>query len=107
MTEQCSPNLKVDYISRHKKDFSPYLRVCESLQLSPDGAGGDDGDAANYAAVQSAVVEGDDRLCSSDSETVCDGPAISLIAKKRSGLKQCSRAANMRRKGIPHRSPLC
>nr|GMC58615.1 3-oxoacyl-[acyl-carrier-protein] synthase 3 protein like [Ipomoea batatas] len=95
----CSLGCKVDFVLKHYKDLSPFLRRCTTLQLSPDffipQDIGDD-DTAN-----STVVD-------------CDEP------KKRSGLYVCRRtdykiiteedmASSMstRRKGIPHRSPLC
>ncbi|RWW85316.1 hypothetical protein BHE74_00006019 [Ensete ventricosum] len=118
----CS-SVQVDYISRQGKDFSPYLRTCQSLQLNPGlimaqeaDVGGDDGNETT----RSTVVQGeDDARCSSESENF-SMPYVSFIRKKRSGLlpTHCSRSANRmshdgiaastsRRKGIPQRSPLC
>ncbi|CAL9057128.1 unnamed protein product [Musa banksii] len=117
----CSLECKVDYIARHKKDFSHYIRRCQSLQLSPDSIVppdtevGDDEDTNE--TTHSTVVEGDDPMRSSDSEDF-NVPYLNFIRKKRSGINLCSRSANKvdtedmatnmsRRKGIPHRSPLC
>ncbi|CAL9123856.1 unnamed protein product [Musa textilis] len=117
----CSLECKVDYIVRHKKDFSHYIRRCQSLQLSPDSIVppdtevGDDEDTNE--TTHSTVVEGDDPMRSSDSEDF-NVPYLNFIRKKRSGINLCSRSANKvdtedmatnmsRRKGIPHRSPLC
>ncbi|RRT79612.1 hypothetical protein BHE74_00024571 [Ensete ventricosum] len=116
----CS-SVQVDYIARHKKDFSHYIRRCQSLQLSPDSIVppdtevGDDEDTNE--TTHSTVVEGDDPMRSSDSEDF-NVPYLNFIRKKRSGINLCSRSANKvdtedmatnmsRRKGIPHRSPLC
>lgn len=108
----------MDYILRQKKDLSPYLRTCEALQLSPDFfIPHDADDETNYETTQSTVVEGEEPIGSSDSENL-SVPCTEFVRKKRSGLSACSRsvsrvsdedmATNMsRRKGIPHRSPLC
>lgn len=113
--------LQVDYVLRHKKDLSPYLRRCKSLQLSPDflipqeAFGADD---EMNETTHSTVVEGDELMISSDSENLNLPQTTEITRKKRSGLYLCARSAsrisdedpatNMsRRKGIPQRSPLC
>ncbi|KAG0495791.1 hypothetical protein HPP92_000482 [Vanilla planifolia] len=113
----CSLGCKVDYVLRQKKDLSQYLRTCESLQLSPDfllpqEAFGVDEDTND--TTHSTVVEGDDLLLSSDSENLSMPPSSEIAFKKRSAIYFCVRTAkadpamNMsRRKGVPHRSPLC
>ncbi|WOK91608.1 hypothetical protein Cni_G00299 [Canna indica] len=119
----CSLECKVDYISRHTKDFSQYLRTCQSLELGPDfmipqDHIGEEDDANE--TTQSTIVEGDeDPMCSSESENYFNVPYVNFIRKKRSGLNICWRSANRvsndeylaanmsRRKGIPQRSPLC
>jgi len=107
-------------VLRYKKDLSPYLRTCQSLQLSPDFFIPNDvcsGDDAANETTHSTIVEGDEPLGSSDSENF-SMPCTGFTRKKRSGLYFCARSAssvsdkdkttNMgRRKGIPHRSPLC
>ncbi|PKA62449.1 hypothetical protein AXF42_Ash009335 [Apostasia shenzhenica] len=122
----CSLGCKVDYLLRRRKDLSPYLRACESLQLSPDffvphevheeEEEEEEEEEGINETTNSTIVEADEALASSDS----DNASIPLIArKKRSALCVCARsasrmaeedvAANMisRRKGIPQRSPLC
>ncbi|XP_073281661.1 protein RGF1 INDUCIBLE TRANSCRIPTION FACTOR 1-like [Primulina huaijiensis] len=106
----CSLGCKVDYVLKHHKNLYPFLKVCKTLQLSPDffipQDTGDD-DQTMYTTL------------SSDSDS--DNASFScteLVRKKRSGLYVCGRLANKvtdedmttsmsRRKGIPHRSPLC
>ncbi|PKU71135.1 hypothetical protein MA16_Dca021705 [Dendrobium catenatum] len=117
----CSLGCKVDYILRHKKDLSPYLRRCKSLQLSPDflipqeAYGGDD---EMNETTHSTIVEGHELMISSDSENLSLTPSAEITRKKRSGLYLCARSASRisdedpattmsRRKGIPQRSPLC
>ncbi|XP_020265655.1 uncharacterized protein LOC109841178 isoform X1 [Asparagus officinalis] len=116
----CSLGCKVDYLLRHKKDISPYLKTCESLQLSPDFFIPNDaysGDDEANETTHSTIVEGDEPLGSSDSENF-SMPCTGFTRKKRSGLYFFARstssvsdedmATNMsRRKGKPHRSPLC
>ncbi|XP_019707844.1 protein RGF1 INDUCIBLE TRANSCRIPTION FACTOR 1 [Elaeis guineensis] len=113
----CSLGCKVDYILRQKKDLSPYLRTCETLQLSPDFFIPHDADDEANETTHSTVMEGEEPMGSSDSENL-NAPCTEFVRKKRSGLYACARSAsrvsdedmstNMsRRKGIPHRSPLC
>ncbi|XP_065851382.1 protein RGF1 INDUCIBLE TRANSCRIPTION FACTOR 1 [Euphorbia lathyris] len=119
----CSLGCKVDFVLKHYKDLSPYLRKCNSLTLSPDFLipqdMGDDQEMTNETP-NSTIVDSDDPMSwSSDNSsenmsTVC----TEIVRKKRSGLYGCGRSANKvsdedmatsmsRRKGIPHRSPLC
>ncbi|XP_020082683.1 uncharacterized protein LOC109706316 [Ananas comosus] len=115
----CSLGCKVDYILRQRKDLSAYLRPCKRLQLSPDFFIPHDAvDEEAMETTHSTIVEGDEPVNSSDSENL-SMPRTEIVRKKRSGLYVCARsasrvsadedmAANMsRRKGIPHRSPLC
>ncbi|XP_073060215.1 protein RGF1 INDUCIBLE TRANSCRIPTION FACTOR 1-like [Primulina eburnea] len=105
----CSLGCKVDYVLKHYKNLSPFLKVCKTLQLSPDffipqDMGDDD---TMYTTLSS----------DSDSDNVSFS-CTELVRKKRSGLYVCGRLSNevtdedmatsmSRRKGIPHRSPLC
>ncbi|MQL83756.1 hypothetical protein Taro_016244, partial [Colocasia esculenta] len=122
----CSLGCKVDFVLRQKEDISAYLRTCDSLQLNPDFViprhAGDDVDAND--TTQSTVVDGDDEPMttagSSDSENQLSSVLCTagVVRKKRSGFYACGRTARgvsngdpetnvNRRKGIPHRSPLC
>ncbi|PSS21015.1 Serine-protein kinase, partial [Actinidia chinensis var. chinensis] len=119
----CSLGCKVDFVLKHYKDLSPYIRPCTTLQLSldffvPQDMGDDD---MTYETPRSTIVDLDEPICwssgSSRSETMSVG-YTGFVRKKRSGLYVCGRSANRvseedmatsisRRKGIPHRSPLC
>ncbi|KAJ1436982.1 hypothetical protein SESBI_03817 [Sesbania bispinosa] len=119
----CSLGCKVDFVVKHYKDLSPYLRTCKTLQLSSD-----------FLMPQEM---GDDEMSRSTIVEYCDEPMSSsssgsenmmsmgcsnaeIVRKRRSGWNVCARlmannkvsdedmATSMsRRKGIPHRSPLC
>ncbi|XP_071740675.1 protein RGF1 INDUCIBLE TRANSCRIPTION FACTOR 1-like [Rutidosis leptorrhynchoides] len=123
----CSLGCKVDFVLKHYRDLTPFLRVCNSLQLGPDffipnpNDSGDDG--MTNETPRSTIVDLDDPMStesgSSGSETMsvmCTG----FVRKKRSGLVySCERfsskvhseedmATSMsRRKGVPQRSPMC
>ena len=115
---------------KYKRDLSPYLRTCTSLQLSPDflvpqDMMGDD------ETPHSTIVDSDEPMSSSSASSGSENMMMSnmacteVVRKKRSGLNYvCSRSANSnykvnsdqedmatsmisRRKGVPHRSPLC
>ncbi|XP_065049811.1 protein RGF1 INDUCIBLE TRANSCRIPTION FACTOR 1-like [Musa acuminata AAA Group] len=114
----CSLGCKVEYVLRQKKDLSPYLRPCKTVQLSPDFHIPHDDDEANETT-HSTIVEGDEPMASSDSENL-SLPCAKIIHTSRNGRRYiCARSAtsvtdeeymtaNMsRRKSIPHRSPLC
>lgn len=115
----------MDFVLKHYRDLTPFLRVCTSLQLGPDffipNDSGDD-DMTNETP-HSTIVDSDDPMSSGSgssgsSETMsmlCTG----FIRKKRSVLYTCERFSNKvlseedmatsmsRRKGIPQRSPMC
>lgn len=119
----------MDYLLKYKKDLSPYLRTCKTLQLGPDFLFPQDmylGD--EVATPPSTVVDSDEPMisCSSASSGSEINNAIvnigTFVKKKRSGLssvfarspsKMSTDEYDMatsymsRRKGIPHRSPLC
>ncbi|WOK92631.1 hypothetical protein Cni_G01322 [Canna indica] len=126
----CSLGCKVDYLLRKKKDLSPYLRRCKTLQLSPDYfVPQADDDELNFDTTQSTIVEGDEHLngSSDDSEKLTMSCTESTINRKgtnswpyisintaRSITKnstasgvQMSASNISRRKGVPQRSPLC
>ncbi|KAM1155090.1 hypothetical protein ACFX13_026620 [Malus domestica] len=133
----CSLGCKVDYVLKFKKDLSPYLKTCNSLQLSPDflvplSDMGDEEMTSDQTNPNSTILDLDDPMSSSSSESWgSETMGMSLhmtymhhevVRKKRSGLNYasiCGRsthkasdedmATNMisRRKRIPHRSPLC
>ncbi|KAK4757583.1 hypothetical protein SAY87_018884 [Trapa incisa] len=127
----CSLGCKVDYILKYKKDLSPYLRTCKTLQLGPDFLFPQDmylGDE-DQATLHSTVVDSDEPMvsCSSGSSgsmEINNGIVNigTFVRKKRSGLSyvwsrspsklssdeyDMATSCMSRRKGIPHRSPLC
>ncbi|XP_057968301.1 protein RGF1 INDUCIBLE TRANSCRIPTION FACTOR 1 [Malania oleifera] len=123
----CSLGCKVDYVLKYKRDLSPYLRACNSLQLSPDFLVPQEmGD--EEAGDRSTIVDCDEQMSSSSGSSGTSSAENMSMActemvrrKKTSGMYECRRSAskvseedNMassmimsRRKGIPHRSPLC
>ncbi|KAF8393098.1 hypothetical protein HHK36_021339 [Tetracentron sinense] len=120
----CSLGCKVDFILKHKKDLSPYLRTCNSLQLSPDFLVPQDigDDEMNNETPHSTIVDSDEAMSSASSSSGSENMSMActeFVRKKRSGLYVCARLASRvseeeemassmsRRKGIPHRSPLC
>ncbi|OVA03306.1 zinc finger protein [Macleaya cordata] len=121
----CSLGCKVDYVLKHKKNLSPYLRICNSLQLSPDFLvpqdTGDD-EEMTYETPNSTIVDYDEPMSSSSGSENMSMVCTEFVRKKRSGLYVCGRSVSRvsnhhhedmatsmisRRKGIPHRSPLC
>ncbi|CAL9028156.1 unnamed protein product [Prunus brigantina] len=133
----CSLGCKVDYLLKLNKDLSPFLKKCNSLQLSPDflvplSDTGDEEMTSDQTNPHSTIVDCDDPMSSSSSgSSGSENMSMSMnmgyrhheiVRKKRSGLNYaslCGRSAhkvsdedmasNMisRRKRIPHRSPLC
>ncbi|CAN6459366.1 unnamed protein product [Victoria cruziana] len=120
----CSLGCKVDFVLKQKKDLSPYLRTCETLQLSPDFLIPHEvGDDQLDMQTSNCAEDSDELMGSSSVSSGCETatasctPATEFVRKKRSGLFVCARSANVtsedmatslsRRKGIPHRSPLC
>ncbi|XP_049347415.1 protein RGF1 INDUCIBLE TRANSCRIPTION FACTOR 1-like [Solanum verrucosum] len=123
----CSLGCKVDFVLKHHKDLSPFLRRCTILQLSSDffipQDMGDDDMAIDTA--HSTIVDNDEPWSSSSStgsgSENMSFPCTEFVRKKRSGMHVCGRSANncnniteedmatsiSRRKGIPQRSPLC
>ncbi|KAJ4958577.1 hypothetical protein NE237_025688 [Protea cynaroides] len=119
----CSLGCKVDFVLKHNKDLSPYLRNCKMLQLGPDFLIPQDtgDDEMTNETPHSTVEDCDEPMSSSSgssgSETI-SMVCTEFVRKKRSGLYLCARSADRvededmatsmsRRKGIPHRSPLC
>ncbi|KAL2338458.1 hypothetical protein Fmac_012904 [Flemingia macrophylla] len=120
----CSLGCKVDFVLKHYKDLSPYLRTCNSLQLSPDFLIPQEMGEEEMA--RSTVVDCDEPMSSSSgssgSENNMSMACTEIVRKRRSGWSTvCAKfmansnkvsdedmATSMsRRKGIPHRSPLC
>ncbi|XP_062221261.1 protein RGF1 INDUCIBLE TRANSCRIPTION FACTOR 1-like isoform X1 [Phragmites australis] len=110
----CSLDCKVEYILRQKKNLSAYLRPCKILQLGPDFFIPHD---ADDETTHSTLVDVDEPMGSSDSDNLST-QCTNFVRKKRSGPYFCARSANRvsdddmatnmsRRKGVPHRSPLC
>ncbi|XP_022755229.1 uncharacterized protein LOC111303319 isoform X2 [Durio zibethinus] len=120
----CSLGCKVDFVLKHCKDLSPFLRTCNTLTLSPDFLVpqdmGDD-EMTNNETPHSTIVDSTDEpmsWSSGSSENMSMAYSDQIVRKKRSGLYLCGRSATKvseedmatsmsRRKGIPHRSPLC
>nr|XP_043629721.1 protein RGF1 INDUCIBLE TRANSCRIPTION FACTOR 1-like [Erigeron canadensis] len=122
----CSLGCKVDFVLKHYRDLTPFLRVCTSLQLGPDffipnNDSGDDN--MTNETPHSTIVDSDDPMSSgsgsSGSETMslmCTG----FVKKKRSNLyysekfnskvnseEDMATSMSNRRKGVPQRSPMC
>ncbi|KAK8595706.1 hypothetical protein V6N13_000400 [Hibiscus sabdariffa] len=124
----CSLGCKVDFLLKHYKDLSPFLRKCNTLTLSPDFLIPQDNgdDETTHETSHSTIVDSDEPMSwssgsSSGSETMSMSMAYNsdqIVRKKRSGVYLWRPSANKvsdediasnmsRRKGIPHRSPLC
>ncbi|KAK8481345.1 hypothetical protein V6N11_049163 [Hibiscus sabdariffa] len=122
----CSLGCKVEYVLKHYNDLSPFLRKCNTLTLGPDflipQEIGDD--EMTNETPRSTIVDGDDesiiRWSSGSDNTSMAYGCDQIVRKKRNGLCLCGRSAAKisddqdmatsminRRKGIPHRSPLC
>ncbi|KAK7411662.1 hypothetical protein VNO78_03097 [Psophocarpus tetragonolobus] len=116
----CSLGCKVDFVLKHYKELSPYLRTCKSLQLGPDFLIPQE--PCDDEMTQSTIVDYDEPMSSSSgSENMSTSMACTeIVKKKRSGWNMCARSMSnkvsnhedmatsiSRRKGIPHRSPLC
>lgn len=106
----------MEYVLRQKQDLSPYLRRCKTLQLSPDYIIPHDVDEET---THSTIVEGDEHTGSSDSERLslpctrfqimnrkASWPCISATSPAAASDVHTGRNMS-RRKGVPHRSPLC
>ncbi|CAN1290126.1 Protein RGF1 INDUCIBLE TRANSCRIPTION FACTOR 1 [Linum perenne] len=119
----CSLACKVDFVMKHYKDLSPFLKKCKTLTLGPDflipqDIMGDE-DMTNH----STIVDSDEPMSwSSGSENMSNMAAATctnkIVRKKRSGLVYVwssngkvsdeDMATSMsRRKGVPQRSPMC
>lgn len=113
---------------KHYKDLTPYLRTCNTLQLSPDFLIPQDNMGDEEMSGRSTVVDCDEAMSSyssgsSGSENMSSMACTeNIVRKRRSGwTSMCAKfmansnkvsdedmATSMsRRKGIPHRSPLC
>ncbi|XP_019183840.1 PREDICTED: uncharacterized protein LOC109178751 isoform X2 [Ipomoea nil] len=119
----CSLGCKVDFVLKHYKDLSPFLRRCTTLQLSPDffiPQDMADDDTANSTIVDcdepwtssSASSGGSDNLSFACTDFVRKKRSTSLYVCRRTDYKiiteeDMASSMSTRRKGIPHRSPLC
>ncbi|KAM0942712.1 putative transcription repressor PLATZ family [Dioscorea sansibarensis] len=118
----CSLGCKVDYVLSQNKDLSMYLRKCESLTLSPDFLIPNDVDIGDGEEEEEEEEEGDEEEeeeVNNNENSMDIDIDIDIMRKKTTDLFVCARmtnsvsgediATNMstRRKGIPHRSPLC
>lgn len=110
---------------KHYRDLTPFLRVCNSLQLGPDffipNDNGDD-DMTNETP-HSTIMDYDDPMSSCSGSSSSENISVmctKFVRKKRSGLYICGRISSnpvhseedmassiSRRKGIPQRSPMC
>ncbi|CAI9754717.1 unnamed protein product [Fraxinus pennsylvanica] len=122
----CSLGCKVDFVLKHYDGLSPFLRVCKTLQLSPDvfipqDIGDDEmTNETQHSTIVDCTIEDHDHNSSSDGSENTSFVCTDYVKKKRStGLYVCGRlvdkiiteedmATSMisRRKGIPRRSPL-
>ncbi|KAL8129605.1 hypothetical protein V2J09_018760, partial [Rumex salicifolius] len=126
----CSLACKVDYVLKCYRDLTPYLRVCKTLQLGPDFIYpqdiGDD-DMTTNETPNSTIVDCEEPMSSSSGSENNMRLYTEIVRKKRTGVYVCGRLSNnrhfsravsptsdedmatsiSRRKGIPHRSPLC
>lgn len=114
---------QVEYLVQHKRDLASYLRPCHSLPLSMDFLVPQDmgDDEMTNETPRSTVVDYDEPMSSSSGSENMSIAQTSIVRKKRSGLCLCGRSVRKilssedmatsisisRRKGIPHRSPLC
>ncbi|XP_010541930.1 PREDICTED: uncharacterized protein LOC104815289 isoform X2 [Tarenaya hassleriana] len=123
----CSLGCKVDFVLKRYKDLTPFLKPCHALTLGPDyiipqdvGLDDDEGDPDSSDAAVDPM--GPASWSSSDNNYPHDK---NIVRKKRSGFYVCGKSAGnsykavsdddvsdistciSRRKGIPHRSPLC
>ncbi|KAL4180090.1 hypothetical protein AMTRI_Chr13g90400 [Amborella trichopoda] len=121
----CSLGCKVDFVLKHNKDLTAYLRTCKTLQLSPDFLVPHDAMEEEMSETPHSVMDCDEAMGLSSGSSGCDNnlafactATTDLVRKKRTGSYYvCARSANVenedmvvtmsRRKGIPHRSPLC
>ncbi|XP_023545424.1 uncharacterized protein LOC111804855 [Cucurbita pepo subsp. pepo] len=120
----CSLGCKVDFVVKKKRDLSSYLRTCNSLALSMDFVAFEDkgDDEMTNETPRSTIVDYEEGTSSSSgSENMSIIAHTPIVRKKRTGLCSCGRLNRKistdqdmatsitisRRKGIPHRSPLC
>ncbi|KAL6965587.1 Protein RGF1 INDUCIBLE TRANSCRIPTION FACTOR 1 [Sarracenia purpurea var. burkii] len=121
----CSLGCKVDFVLKHYKDLFPYMRTCNTLQLSPDffvPQDMGDEEMMNETPYSTIVDSDHEPVCWSSSSSGSESTSVGctgFVRKKRNGLYLYGRSANKvseedmvtsiisRRKGIPHRSPLC
>lgn len=118
---------QVDYVVKHKRDLSTYVRECNSLPLSMDFLVPQDDEDNNNDESDgsgSSVVDYDEPMSSGSENNNMMMMSMAriqppMVRKKRSsGVCLCGRSAShdqdmatniniSRRKRIPHRSPLC
>ncbi|GFQ05202.1 hypothetical protein PHJA_002664300 [Phtheirospermum japonicum] len=118
----CSLGCKVDFLVKQYMDLTPFLRVCDTLQLGPDFCIPQDmgDDETTNETPNSTIVDSSDGpfSSSSGSENMMSFSCSDIVRKKRSGLYVCGRMSSKiteedmatsmsRRKGVPHRSPMC
>lgn len=108
---------QVDFVLKHYKDLSPFLKKCKKLRLSPDFLIPQDmgEDEITNGTPRSTIADGDEPIISwSSGSSGSDNMSMAyscdeIVRKKRNGLYDQDMASRImnRRKGIPHRSPLC
>ncbi|PSS08173.1 Protein FAM19A2 like, partial [Actinidia chinensis var. chinensis] len=119
----CSLRCKVDFVLKHYNDLSPYLRKCHTLQLSPDFFVPQDMgyDEMAIETPHSTIVDPDEPMSWSSGSSELESTTVlctGFVQKKRSDFYMCARLPTRvleeevstsisRRKGIPHRAPLC
>ena len=108
---------------KHYNDLSPYLRKCHTLQLSPDFFVPQDMgyDEMAIETPHSTIVDPDEPMSWSSGSSELESTTVlctGFVQKKRSDFYMCARLPTRvleeevstsisRRKGIPHRAPLC
>ncbi|GFS41721.1 PLATZ transcription factor family protein [Actinidia rufa] len=118
----CS-NVQADFVLKHYNDLSPYLRKCHTLQLSPDFFVPQDMgyDEMAIETPHSTIVVPDEPMSWSSGSSELESTTVlctCFVQKKRSDFYMCARSPTRvleeevstsisRRKGIPHRAPLC
>ncbi|KAI4380487.1 hypothetical protein MLD38_006672 [Melastoma candidum] len=84
----CSLGCKVEYLLKHKKDLTPYLKTCKTLQLSPDflfpqDMADDDHPMMTSEALSSTIADSDKQM--TDSSGLTEDTSPEVVRRKRSG----------------------
>ncbi|KAJ1385882.1 hypothetical protein SESBI_41286 [Sesbania bispinosa] len=91
--------LPVDFVLKHYKDLSPYLRTCNSLQLSPDFLIPQE--MGDEEMTRSTVVDCDEPMSSSSGSSGSENISMActeIVRKRRSGWTVCAKFMTNRNK---------